>query len=161
MLCTQFGTHYSQSQPASTPCSVALLGVCSAVTHSLALLLCVVLLSVCSAHRITAGGKRVTKTTFSASSVADLEAAGVDVALAAAFSASRAAIHRRNDSGGAGDFRFDSLDGFTLQAQEAAFSQADSAVVEQSEWTVGGLPAVNFYAWVPSIPGHLSHTPSP
>ena len=80
--------------------------------------------------------------------------------MAAAYSASRAATHSRNDSdgrGGVGDFRFDSLDGFTLQAQQAAFSQVDSAVLEQSEWTVGGLPAVNFYAWVPSIPGHLSH----
>ena len=57
----------------------------------------------------------------------------MDVALAAAFSSSFA--------GNASN-----VDGFTLQAQEAAFSQVESAVLERSEWTVGGLPAVNFYA---------------
>ena len=72
------------------------------------------------------------KTTFSATSVADFEAVGVDVALAAAFTAS---------FGNGSNF-----DAFTLRAQEAAFNQVDSAVLEQTEWTVGGLPAVNFYA---------------
>ena len=58
----------------------------------------------------------------------------MDVALAAAFSSSRAGDNGSN------------FDAFTLRAQEAAFSQVDSAVLEQSEWTVGGLPAVNYYS---------------
>ena len=77
------------------------------------------------------------KTSFSATSVAELEAAGVDVALAAAFSSSLRGGN--NDSAS-------NVDAFHLRAQEAAFSQVDSAILEQSEWTVGGLPAVNFYA---------------
>ena len=93
----------------------------------------------CPAHRITVGGKRVLKTTFSATSVAALEAAGVEIdfALAAAFSPSFV------DNTNATNTNFN---GFSLRAQFEAFSQVDTAVLEQTEWTVGGLPAINFYA---------------
>jgi len=101
----------------------------------------------CSAHRITVGGKRVLKTTFSASSVAEFEAVGVDVAFAAAFSTSLA-----------GNSSTSEFAGFRLRAQEAAFSQVDTAILEQTEWTVGGLPAVNFYAVHHSL---TAYSPAP